>query len=499
MASQVRRNILVSYANRASALIGLLVLVPLYARFLGPRLYGEWIVITSIVPYLALAGLGIDQTLTNRIAEALAANQQSEVRTLISTAFFAYTAIAVALATAMALFSPTIARVVISRTGAQAGAALLIVAVLYSIALPGNAFINGLRGFERVDTEQTIGVFTLWARNCGVAAAILSGLELIPLALLYGFAIVARNVAAYFRASRLSPEMRPRLSSFSLPTLRSLVTPSFAFFILQIGGVIGFGIDNLVIGYALKPEDVTHYAVPFSVIMTAAGLFATISMAISPTLTSGYARSQTEFLRRSLTTILRFALYYVTAGLLVFWIAGQQLLRIWAGPAVYPGNATYHLQLALFAIQVLIEPSYLMLVSTTHHYGTAAVHVFESALNLVLSLWWVKYWGLTGVIAGTVAARLVSTGWYIPMATIRVLGMKLHDFAGPVVRGGAVAVVAMLSVCLADGFYGNASLGAAVSLAIAALLLFSVIFAAVSLTRSERHELFSRLMKLVPA
>ncbi len=499
MASQIRRNIVVSYANRASALIGIVVLVPLYTRFLGPRIYGEWIVITSIVPYLALAGLGIDQTLTNRIAEALASNRQGEVRTLVSTAFFAYTAIAIVLAVGMSVFSPAIARVVISRSGVEAGMALLVVAVLYAVALPGSAFITALRGFERVDSEQTIGVCTIWGRNAAVAAAVLSGLELSPLALIYGVAMIIRNLAAYFRALRLSREVRPRLSAFSFPTLRSLITPSFAFCVLQIGGVIGFGIDNLVIGYALRPEDVTRYAVPFSVVMTAASLFATVSTAVTPTLTSSYAHSQTEFLRRSLLTMLRFALYYVMVGLSVFWIAGAQLLRLWAGPGAYPGAATYHMQLALFAIQVLIEPPYLILVSTTRHYGTAGMHTFESALNLVLSLWWVRNWGLAGVIAGTVAARLLTTGWYTPMAAMQTLDMRLRDLSGPVARGGAVAVAAVACTIVACEFYGPISLGAALSAAAAAVILFSAAFAPLSLTRSERQSLLSRFAKSVPA
>src|SRR5271163_1570377 len=102
MAKQLHRNIIFSYANGLTGLIGTLVLVPLYTRFLGQQVFGEWLVITTIATYLTLANIGIDQALTNRIAEAAAKGRRSEVETLVSTAFFAYSAVG---AIVLALFA----------------------------------------------------------------------------------------------------------------------------------------------------------------------------------------------------------------------------------------------------------------------------------------------------------------------------------------------------------------------------------------------------------
>src|ERR1700749_630807 len=107
MANQLHRNIIFSYTNRLTSLLGTRVLVPLYTRFLGQQLFGEWIVITTIATYLTLANIGIDQALTNRIAEAAAKGRRQEVDTLISTAFFAYSAVgAIVLAVFARLSSP---------------------------------------------------------------------------------------------------------------------------------------------------------------------------------------------------------------------------------------------------------------------------------------------------------------------------------------------------------------------------------------------------------
>ena len=85
--NQIRRNIASSYVNQFAAMIGMLAVVPLCLRFLGHRLYGEWVVITTICTYLPLANIGIDQVLTNRIAEAVADGRRTRARSLICTAF----------------------------------------------------------------------------------------------------------------------------------------------------------------------------------------------------------------------------------------------------------------------------------------------------------------------------------------------------------------------------------------------------------------------------
>src|SRR4051812_43511595 len=92
--------------------MGVLLLVPLYTRFLGNRLCGEWLIISSIVPYLALANGGVDQTLTNRIAEDAAHRRGRELDSLLSTVCFTYCGLSVVLVTAFALFSSKLAGVV---------------------------------------------------------------------------------------------------------------------------------------------------------------------------------------------------------------------------------------------------------------------------------------------------------------------------------------------------------------------------------------------------
>jgi O-antigen/teichoic acid export membrane protein len=489
-ATQIRRNIIFSYGNQLAGFLGVLVLVPLYTRFLGPQLYGEWIVITTIATYLALANMGIDQALTNRIAEAVVKGRIAEVRTLISTSFFAYTAIAALMIGLFAIISPLLTRVLMGGADGTASMTLFVVASLYALALPWNAYLAALRGFERVDQEQVISACAYLGRNAGLAVTVLTRLGFVSMAIVQGGAIVARGLMAYLRALRLVKDPGPRPSEFSFATLRSLLQPGLGFFVLQIAGVVGFGIDNIVIAYALGPKAVTRYAVPYSLVMLGAGFFGTAMTAALPSITLSLARPRPEVQAGTFVFTMRVAMMYGGICVLALSTAGPWILQLWAGHGVFPGNATFRWQLSLLLVQVFIAPAYAILVASTRHYGAAALHVIESALNLVLSVWWVYRWGLSGVIAGTVAARLLTSAWYIPRAALGALEIPPQNAIKQLWPTITLAFGASAGAILWGLSAGNRLRLKSPAVTAIVVPVFVLLYIAIALTRDDRRRLF---------
>jgi O-antigen/teichoic acid export membrane protein len=139
----------------------------------------------------------------------------------------------------------------------------------------------------------------------------------------------------------------------------------------------------------------------------------------------------------------------------------------------------------LFAIQVLIDPFWAVLVSSTHHYGAAAMHTIESLLNLGLSIWWVRSFGLSGVIAGTLVARIATTGWFIPAVAVRIVDIDLNRAARHII------VPTLLSAATCSSFLWLVPIaadGLAVPLlALSGALIFAVIFTIFAFSRKERQ------------
>jgi O-antigen/teichoic acid export membrane protein len=442
------RNIIFSYLNQVSVLIMAILLVPVFTRLLGQRVYGEWLVMSAVVSNLYLACTGFDQTLVNKIAEARATGEESKIAATVSTILFLYVALGSVLIVALGLLAPELCRLFVSRSDAKAASALFALGALTSLALPFRTHLMFLRGLERVYEEQRISTWTNVGRIIAIPAILFCGLGLFAVSLLYGGTALCGGVVAYLRARSFSGEARPHLSLVSFRTLRMLLRPSLAFALLQVAGRVGFGIDSLVIGYALGSDYVTRYAVPYSMMLVGIGIYSTLTSALLPTITTMYTHNDQTGVRQVLSILIRIALLYAGAASIALWISGRWLLIWWAGAGIYPGDRTFALMIVLLFIQIVIEPPWMLLVATTQHYRTAVLHTVESLLNLLLSVWWVRKWGLAGVIAGTVVARILTTGWYIPLTAAWILGVRLSDIRKtltvPVLLPAGAAALAFL-------------------------------------------------------
>lgn len=494
----ISRNIIFSYLNQVSALITAILLVPVFTRLLGQRVYGEWLVISAVVSNLYLACTGFDQTLVNKIAEARATGERSKIATTVSTIVFVYAALGSLLIVALGWLAPELCRLFVSRSDVRAASALFALGALMSLALPFRTHLMFLRGLERVYEEQRIATWTSVGRIIAIPAVLFCGLRLFAVSVVYGGTALCGGVVAYLRARSFSVEARPHLSLVSFRTLRPLLKPSLAFALLQIAGRVGFGIDTLVIGYALGPEHVARYAVPYSMMLVGIGVYSTLSTALLPTITAMYAHDDNAGIRQVLSILIRISLLYAGAVSIALWIGGRWLLGWWAGAGIYPGDRTFALMIVLLVIQIVIEPPWMLLVATTQHYRTAALHTVESLLNLALSVWWVRSWGLTGVIAGTVVARIFTTGWYIPMTAAEIMGVHFADIrktltAPVLVSAGAGGLaflllgirssqVPILPTPITAGF---------------ATVIFTVLFAYVIFSRDERKAALDRAYVLL--
>ena len=445
----IARNIAWSYASWTISLALPLLTVPLCLHFLGQKSYGDWIVILSITSYLGLANLGLGQTVANRMAELVATGRDSELSELVSTAFFSYAALAAVMLACLMFFTPRLA----PRLDLRDGSAVLLAFVAY-VAMNFAAFPLGVnsmlvQGFQRVDWDRAVDAAISVIRVLLIALGFVAGLRLVGLAVINGAAVLAAPLIAFFLARRLTVFARPALSRFSPRLLREMLAPSAAFLGIQLGGFLIMGnTDNLVIGYAMGSAAVTRYAVPFRLIMIASGAFWVVFEALMPTITATYARSESDRLNRGFIFATRIGLVYGTLATVGLWIVGPSFIRLWAGPGVFPGRLTFGLQLFLLIGGTWVSAASAMLWATTRHYGWSVLTIFEGLLNLGLSLWWVRIWGLPGVIGATVAASVLTNFWYLPYKAIRTLQIPIGLAArelGPTMAMSAIAIVATIA------------------------------------------------------
>jgi O-antigen/teichoic acid export membrane protein len=170
----------------------------------------------------------------------------------------------------------------------------------------------------------------------------------------------------------------------------------------------------------------------------------------------------------------------------MLWCAGPVLIRLWAGEGVMPDRTTYALQVVFFALAVWTAAPSMILWATTRHYVWAAVTIFEGLLNLVLSLWWVRYWGLAGVIGATLFTSIVTNTWYLPYGALRTLRLSPTRLIREIAPGALIAGVAVALVLTLWRDLQFATAPALIGTALALTTICSAIYALIVFSRSER-------------
>src|SRR5262249_20303289 len=144
-----------------------------------------------------------------------------------------------------------------------------------------------------------------------------------------------------------------KISLFSGRLLYSLIAPSLAFALLHAAGIMGFGIDSLVIGYFLGAAQVARYSVAFSLFMVCSyTVLCTLDVAIFRTVATLYAQQNAICIRRCLSFMVRLGILYTVISGIVLWVADPWFLGLWVGYGVFPGSITFPLFIVLLAIQV---------------------------------------------------------------------------------------------------------------------------------------------------
>ena len=94
--------------------------------------------------------------------------------------------------------------------------------------------------------------------------------------------------------------------------------------------------DNLIISHFLAPGEVTPYSIAYRLLSYAVIFQSFAVVALWPAYTEAKARGDAAWIRRTFKANLIFSIVSSLPLTIVFVVFGQQIIRIWAGPAAVP-------------------------------------------------------------------------------------------------------------------------------------------------------------------
>ena len=386
-----------------------LVIIPVVLHHLGHERFGVFATITAIAGLVGWADLGLGNGLISEVAAAQGRDDSHSIARAVSTAFFALLGLATVLA---ALFASVYSFVpwnsIFNINGAAAsgvGAAAAAFAVGVLLALPLGVVQRAEIGMQETFVASAWQAFGSLLGLGGVIVAVSVGARLPYLVLVVAVApalALAGNGGDLFFRRR--PWLRPALRRFDRDVAGALLRIGSLFFVLQIAVAVAFESDALVLTQILGPSAVTTYSVTMRVFLVVPALAGFVLAPLWPAYGEAISRGDMQWVRQTLRRAIKGGLLLSASGATLLVLVARPFIHVWAG------FRPPYLLVAAAAIWVVVMTVAAVLAAFLNGARVIRAQIFLAlgmmVTNLGFSIAFTRWFGVSGVIWGSIAAQL---------------------------------------------------------------------------------------------
>ncbi len=307
--------------------------------------------------------------------------------------------------------------------------AAIVGGVSVAAALVSGVFGGVMIGLERFDYYNAIEIVIGCVRALAVVAALRAGYGLIGLSLIQLGVTVARGVANVWFVRRLYPDLDLSPWGWDRDSARLIIKFGLAASLLHVMGSLMLYSDSLVIGALLPIGMITYFSIAGGLSEYARAVVSGVSQTLTPRVSALQAGGDHDDLRAAVLTSARVSSIVVFPIVVTFLIRGRSFIGIWMGPpyAELSGRILTVLSMTLVTLSGYQIVTATML-GINRQRELIPVFIVEAATNLLLSVVWVKAYGVIGTAAATMAPRVIIGTLIGPWYVKRHLGLGVRRF-----------------------------------------------------------------------
>ncbi len=449
------RNVLTGYLGTAVTTLTGFFVTPLLLHFLGDRQFGLWTLLLTIIGYVGLVELGMYATVSKRVAECLAVKDTQRMETVLGTALAIYLALTVAILAAVCLIAPFLGPVFhlppdLTRA-AQQGLVILCLSRCVAFAFMPEAAV--LFGAGRLDLI-TFGslLITTGASVWNVVQAMRGG-SLVMLSATTAISTLLIGLVNVINVRRLFPGLVIHIRCASRPMARELLKFGSRNSLHAIFGNIAYNSDQIVIGLMMTTSAVANYAVAAKLASMVSVLAARPINVLLPAYSHARAHNDQEREFRLYSQSILLSLVVCMPFTIMGCLLGDRLVRAWVGA----GHETaYPVLVVLLLTVLLVQPgnaSAMIMNATERNLFLVRAYMVAAPVNLLLSWYLTKTFGLIGPAIGSMTTYLIVDSTLLPFIVCRDFGFRYRLYLReaivpailPLAAGCAMAAVLRVS------------------------------------------------------
>jgi len=475
-------------------------LMPFTMHHLGKSQYGLWMLVASMTAYLQLLDLGYGNGLVRQVTQADARGDEEGMNAALSTFLVVYLGIgAVALGAVMLLASFALPRFpnLSSDEIKTAQLVLLIVGARAAIAFPMSVFGSITTARQRFALTGSIAIVVALVQGGATYLVLRAGYGLIPLVCTTTLIAIA-SYGAYIAAARVTfPGLRLSPRRFSMSQAREVTSFSLYLFLISLAIQFGYNIDNLIIAAFAGTSAVAVYAVAFRLADYQRQLCNQFNGLLFPVVVRFSAADEIDSLRATLIDGTRIALGLIAGVTLCLVTFGDRLVLVWMGSGFSESLPALYTLAAAGVVLVTAGPLGNLLLARGRHRIVAFSCLGEAIVNLLLSIWWVRRYGIVGAAAGTAVSVTISNLLVQMPAACHLLDIPIRAFVRRVSTPALIALAPGIAAAWLLRTAAEPSTFVEIVVAGAIVgLVYIAAFVGLGLRRHDRLRYFGRLRHL---
>ena len=404
--------------------------LPLFLKFWGVHLYGEWLILSTIPAYLAMAEIGFLTVAGNSMTIALAKSNVSLALEIFQNTWVFICFICLVIFVGLS-FSALIPINILLNINLISNKFTILIIIFLGFGVICNLQTYLIYAALRAEGRYALGV---WINNIfriieliSLVSGLYMGLQPIDIALITSLCKLLNLIIAYLIIKKLNNWLVYGVKSVSFEKIKEMVSPSLAFMAFPIGNAMkNQGMINIV-GVMLGPIAVVSFTAMRTLINSISQAMAMINNTIWPELSKAFGSGDIILARKLNRSACKLSIYISLILIGLLSIYGEDIVLVWSGGKVDFQKSFFNIMLIGMIINSIWYTASVVLASNNQHKKMAVIFLFGSVFTLVLAWAIVPLIGIEGSAISLLSADVLMVLYVVPVA-LKLTNDNIKDF-----------------------------------------------------------------------
>ncbi|MBR6737915.1 MAG: polysaccharide biosynthesis C-terminal domain-containing protein [Clostridia bacterium] len=426
--------VILSYVMMIFEILSTLLLTPYILSSLGQAEFGVYKLSSSITSYLLLLDLGVSNAVVRYVAKFRANNQLEENQKFLGVAIIYYLIIALItliLGVVLYFLFPTIFAVGLNQEEIKLGQQLLIITIINAaITLGTSAFQPVITAHEEFAFQKGWSIFQITLKIIFTYVALELGMQSLGIVIVHLIlTVVTRGIFALYVFFKI--KLRPKFKNINFGFIKEVFAYTSLVLLQMIATQINSMVGQILLGILVPTATViiAIYGIGTQVVQ----YFQNIGSAFNGILMPGVVKmvesdATPSRIQNEMVRIGRIKLIILSIILVGFIIYGKQFINLWAGNESEPAYYVAIILMLGYLFTNVNSVGNQILWAKNEHKEQAIIKLAIVLLNILLTVFLIKWNALLGVTIGTFIALILGDVVLINVVIKKKLGISLVGY-----------------------------------------------------------------------